>query len=80
MPVPEQPNFLNKSGFSTLVEKAVFKKKISYMDAILHVCDKNNIEPEDVKKFLNGVIVEKVEAEAMNLNFLPRQNMLIFED
>ncbi len=80
MPVPEQPNFLNKSGFSTLVEKAVFKKKISYMDAILHVCDKNNIEPEDVKKFLNGVIVEKVEAEAMNLNFLPRQNTLIFED
>ena len=80
MPVPDKPNFLNKSGFSTLVEKAVFKKKISYMDAILHVCDKNNIEPEDVKKFLNGVIVEKVEAEAMNLNFLPRQNMLIFED
>lgn len=80
MPVNDQPNFLNKSGFSTLVEKAVFKKKISYMDAILHVCDKNNIEPEDVKKFLNGVIVEKVEAEAMNLNFLPRQNMLIFED
>ena len=80
MPVNDQPNFLNKSGFSTLVEKAVFKKKISYMDAILYVCDKNNIEPEDVKKFLNGVIVEKVEAEAMNLNFLPRQNMLIFED
>jgi len=50
------------------------------MDAILYVCDKNNIEPEDVKKFLNGVIIEKVEAEAMNLNFLPRQNMLIFED
>lgn len=80
MPVNDQPNFLNKSGFSTLVEKAVFKKKISYMDAILYVCDKNNIEPEDVKKFLNGVIIEKVEAEAMNLNFLPRQNMLIFED
>jgi len=80
MPVNDQPNFLNKSGFSTLVEKAVFKKKISYMEAILLICDKNNIEPEDVKKFLNGVIVEKVEAEAMNLNFLPRQNMLIFED
>lgn len=72
--------FLNKSKFSRMVETTVFGKKLSYMDAVIDVCEETNIEPEDVKKFLNGVIVEKVEAEAMNLNFLPRQNMLIFED
>ena len=46
------------------------------MEAILHVCDKNGIEPEDVKKFVSPVIKNKVEAEAMNLNFLPKQNTL----
>ena len=46
------------------------------MEEILHVCDKNGIEPEDVKKFVSPVIKNKVEAEAMNLNFLPKQNTL----
>lgn len=71
--------FLNKAKFSQMVEKTVFGKKLSYMDAVLDVCENNSIEPEDVKKFLNGVIVEKLEAEAMNLNYLPRQNTLLFE-
>ena len=50
------------------------------MDAVIDVCEETNIEPEDVKKFLNGVIVEKLEGEAMNLNYLPRQNSLPFEE
>lgn len=78
--VMSEDSFLNKNRFSQMVEKTVFKKKLSYMEAILVVCEENNIEPEDTKKFLNGVIIEKLEAEAMSLNFLPRQNTLIFED
>jgi|TARA_B100001093_G_scaffold312423_1_gene298131 cell division ATPase FtsA len=46
------------------------------MDAILHVCEKNNIEPEDVKRYLNKAILENVEAEARSLNFLPKMNTL----
>jgi hypothetical protein len=72
--------FLNKSKFSRMVETTVFGKKLSYMDAVIDVCEETNIEPEDVKKFLNGVIVEKLEGEAMNLNYLPRQNSLPFEE
>ncbi len=50
--------------------------KISYMEAVLHLCDKNDIEPEDVKKFISPIIRDKIEAEAMNLNFLPKQNSI----
>jgi hypothetical protein len=46
------------------------------MEAILHVCDKNDIEPEDVKKFISPIIKDKLEAEAMQLNFLPKGNTL----
>jgi hypothetical protein len=71
-----EENFLNKSKFTKLVEKTVAEKELSYMDAILWLCEKNGIEPEDVKKFVSSIIKDKVEAEAMKLNFLPRQNDL----
>jgi|TARA_Y100000385_G_scaffold100457_1_gene103837 hypothetical protein len=49
------------------------------MDAIIWLCEDNNVELEDVKKFISPIIKTKLEAEAMNLNFLPRQNSLPFE-
>ena len=69
-------NFLTKSKFTKLIEKTVNDLNIPYMEAILHVCDKNDIEPEDVKKFISPIIKGKVEAEAMQLNYLPKLNTL----
>ena len=68
--------FLNKTKFSKLVENMVAEKTIGYMEAILFLCDKNNIDPEDVKKFVSPVIKGKLEAEAMALNFLPKTNSI----
>ena len=42
MTVEEQ--FLNKAKFSKMVEKAVGDLKITYMDAILYICEKNDID------------------------------------
>ena len=67
-----EQQFLTKSKFTTLVESTVSELKVPYMEAILHLCEKNDIEPEDVKKFISPIIKDKVEAEAMNLNFLPK--------
>jgi hypothetical protein len=71
-----ETNFLNKNKFTRLIENTVSELKITYMEAILYVCEKNDIEPEDVSKFISTVIKNKVEAEAMNLNFLPKTNSL----
>ena len=68
--------FLTKSKFSKLIEESVIDKKLSYMDAILEICEKNNIEPEDVRKFVSPIIKDKLEAEAMSLNLLPKTNSL----
>jgi hypothetical protein len=70
---------MTKNRFTKMVEDVVKQKRISYMDAIIHLCEKNNIEVEDAKKFVSPVIKNKVEAEAMRLNFLPRGNELPFE-
>lgn len=71
-----ESQFLTKSKFTKLIESTVSELKIPYMEAILYVCDKNDIEPEDVKKFISPVIKDKVEAEAMALNYLPKGNTL----
>ena len=68
--------FLTKSKFGKLVEDVVMSHKSSYMDAVLHLCDAHEIEVEEVRKFISPIIQTKIEAEAMALNFLPKQNTL----
>ena len=71
-----EQHFLTKNKFSKLIESTVSDLKIPYMEAVLHVCDKNDIEPEDVRKFISPIINGKIEAEAMALNYLPKGNTL----
>jgi hypothetical protein len=74
MKIEEQ--FLTKSKFTKLIESTVADLKIPYMDAVLKVCETNDIEVEDIKKFISPVIKDKLEAEAMDLNFLPKKNSI----
>ena len=46
------------------------------MDAVIHICEDIDLDLEDIRKYVSGNIKEKIEAEAMNLNFLHRQNTL----
>jgi len=71
-----QKRFLTKSEFGKLIEKTVKSHQSSYMDAIIHLCDEHEVEIEEVRKFISPIIKNKLEAEAMKLNFLPRQNSL----
>jgi len=46
------------------------------MDAVIEVCQSNEVDVEDVRKFITPIIKDKIQAEAMTLNLLPRQNTL----
>ena len=65
-------SFLSKKKFSRMIEDTVRQKIMSYMDAVVYLCEENTIEIEDVKKYPSTSIKEKLELEAMNLNFLPK--------
>jgi len=75
-----EKDFMNRAKFSKMIEVEVREKKLTWIDAVVEVCGMTNMEPEDVKKFISPVIKEKIEAEAMKLNYLPKQNELVFED
>jgi len=67
-----EEKFLTKPKFSKMVEDCVHDNDIPYLDAILMVCEKNGIEPEDTKKFLSKQIKDILETEAQELNYIQK--------
>jgi len=72
----EESNFMNKKKFTKMVEDCVRTKSMSYMDTVVYLCEENNLEIEDVKKYIALSVKEKIELEAMNLNFLAKNETL----
>jgi hypothetical protein len=72
----EESNFMNKKKFTKMVEDCVRTKSMTYMDTVVYLCEQNNLEIEDVKKYIAISIKEKIELEAMKLNFLEKSGSL----
>ena len=68
----ESVEFMTKAKFSKLIENTVRLSGLSHMEAIIDLCEKYGIEPEDCKKYVSTPIREKLEVEAQNLNFFGR--------
>jgi|TARA_R110001606_G_scaffold221240_1_gene368986 hypothetical protein len=62
--------------FSLEIENIAKEKRITHMEAILWHCNKQGIEPDTVSSLISKSLKEKVEANARELNFLPRQAQL----
>ena len=62
---------INKKAFSNLVENFVRTHRDSnYIDAIIEICEKNEIDIRDSKKLISKEIIQHVEFEAKELNLL----------
>lgn len=62
----KQETMLN---FHQQVEELVFEG-ISYIEAITEVCERNDIDIEDVKSILSPNLLMKLTEEAANLNLI----------
>ena len=60
------------SEFYIKIQKLVEQTKLSYMDAVLHYCDQNGMEPETAAQLINGKLKAQIREEAEELNFLPK--------
>ena len=56
--------------FALLIEDIVKTKRISYIDAVVLYCEKNNIDPSTTKSMINKNLKEKIAYEAQCLNML----------
>jgi hypothetical protein len=67
--------FFCPSRFAQEIESLVHANDdMSYIDAIVHFCEKNNIDVESVPKLISKPLKEKIKYEAMELNFLKRSS------
>ena len=62
----------DKQKFSSEVELYILEKGVSYIEAVLVVCEQQEIEPEVAAKLCTQPIIEKLEAEGRDFNMLPR--------
>jgi hypothetical protein len=66
------PEPMTPRRFSNIVEGIVREKQVNYMDAILIYCEKHELEPEDIRKFVSKTLKEKVALNAQDLHYLPK--------
>ena len=68
-----ESKFFCPSRFAQEIEKLVQSNSdMSYIDAVIHFCEKNNIDVESVPKLISKPLKEKIKYEAMELNFLKK--------
>ena len=67
-----------QNDFCRQVEKYVEQWKSSYIDAVISVCESTDLPVESVGKILSKPIVEKIQQEGEDLNFLQKTTKLLF--
>ena len=59
-------SFLTPTKFSTMIEEMVAEKHLTYMDACLHYCEENNVEPESLGRLVNKSIKQQSNKQSIN--------------
>ena len=57
--------------FTTDLQEYVKSNGGCYIDAIVELCEANDVEPAVAAKYLSKPIIEKIQAEGEILNMLP---------
>lgn len=67
---------ITKDKFSIIIETMVRDHNVSYMDAIVHWCEQNEMEVETAAKLVSPLIKEKMLVEAQDLNIIKKSARL----
>lgn len=69
-------NILTKKKFTKLVEDKVSNLKIGYIEAVIEVCNDRDIDPSDIGNLISPIVKDKIEAEAISMNYIKGGNQL----
>ena len=62
--------------FALIIDELVRTKHLTHMEAIIYYCEQNIMEPEQVTKWIDRSLKEKLQADAESLNYLPKTSRL----
>ena len=72
----EVTNLHNPRRFSEAICELVRSEGLGYMDAVLEYCSEHDIDTDIVPRLINKSLKDKIEAEAVRYNFLPKTGSL----
>ena len=62
--------------FMDNIEKLVQKTNMTYIDAVMHYCEENKLEPETAGKMIGGKLKQNIQEEAEDLHLIERTSKL----
>ena len=62
--------------FALIIDELVRTKHLTHMEAVIYYCEQNIMEPEQVTKWIDRSLKEKLQADAEALNYLPKTSRL----
>ena len=72
---------MRASVFGELVQTAKEQNDISYIEAVLHVCEEQGFDPEDVAGLIPQYIRDQIEPEALRLKMIkPSETVNIMKE
>ena len=69
---------INPEQISNTIERMVSTRNITYMDAVLELCEEHSVDASLIAKHLSKTIIENIEKEAMEVNLMPKKKSLPF--
>ena len=62
--------------FMENIENLVQQTKMTYIDAVMHYCEENKLEPETAGKMIGGKLKQNIQEEAEELHLIERTSKL----
>jgi len=66
----------NSMIFMENIENLVQKTNMTYIDAVMHYCDENKLEPETAGKMIGGKLKQNIQDEAEDLHLIQKTSKL----
>ena len=66
----------NSMIFMENIENLVQKTNMTYIDAVMHYCEENKLEPETAGKMIGGKLKQNIQDEAEDLHLIQKTSKL----
>ena len=60
----------NSMVFMENIENLVQQTRMTYIDAVMHYCEENKLEPETAGKMIGGKLKQNIQDEAEDLHLI----------
>ena len=66
----------NSIRFMENIEELVQRTNMTYIDAIVHYCEENKLEPETAGQMVGGKLKQRIQEEAEGLHLIQKTSKL----